>query len=122
MDWAYTASLFDHKGNINFIKVKGRNYMQLRFYNKQQEVLEEIKEFLDCGSIYTKELSKRNKKWRDSFELTITSKKEIFFVLNQMLPYLITKQKAVENILLNHPLFEEKQILKAPKEYVSYIG
>ena len=123
MDWAYLASLFDHKGNLNLIKVKGKEYIQLRFYSKKLEVVGAIQEFLECGSIYMKELSKKNKKWSDSFELTITSKQEIFLILNQMLPYLIIKQDFVKDTLVNHPLFEDKQILTPQKELNRvYIG
>ncbi len=106
MDWSYVAGLFDRSGNINKIKVKGREYIQLRFYNSHKGILEEIQHFMGCGRIYVKKLSKRNTKWRDRFELTITTKKDIFTVLSEMLPFLVVKQDRVYDILTNNVLFK----------------
>lgn len=107
VDWSYVASLFDHKGNLNLINVNGREYFQLRIYSSHKDTLEEVKEFLECGNIYHKKLSRKNKNWKDKFELTITTKKDIFIVLTQMLPFLMRKKKEVESILKTHKLFKD---------------
>ena len=133
MDWSYVAGLFDRSGNINRIKVKGREYLQIRFYNSNKEILEEIQHFIGFGRIYVKELSKRNTNWHDRFELTITTAKEIFIVLSEMLPFLVVKQEKVADIISHHVLFkdilselkeeiEEKGEIEEKEEYVPYIG
>lgn len=127
MDWSYVAGLFDRSGNINNIKVKGREYLQIRFYSNNKGILEEIQHFIGCGKIYVKKLSKRNIKWHDRFELTITAAKEIFIVLSEMLPFLIVKQEKVAAIISHHALFRDmlselKEETEEKEEYVSYIG
>lgn len=107
VDWSYVASLFDHKGNINLLKVKGKEYIQLRLYSRDEKILKEIKTFLDCGNIYKKELSKKNRKWKDQFELTITTKEDIFLVLTQITPFLKVKQKEIQQLLSTHKLFRD---------------
>lgn len=107
MDWSYVSGFFDRSGNINEIKVKGHKYIQLRFYSNHKGILEEIQRFTGRGRIYVKKLSKKNVKWRDRFELTVTATKDIFIVLCEMLPFLVVKQDKVYGILTNHPLFKE---------------
>jgi len=46
------------------IKANGKEYAQLRLYSSHKETLEEVQRFLECGNIYHKELSKKNKKWK----------------------------------------------------------
>lgn len=114
MDWSYVAGFFDRSGNINKIKVKGHEYIQLRFYSSHKGILEEMQRFIGCGKIYTKKLSKRNAKWHDRFELTITARRDIFVVLSEMLPFLVVKQDKVGDILTTHALFED--LMSAFKE------
>lgn len=118
VDWSYVAGLFDHRGNLNIINVNGKEYIQLRLYSKDKETLEEIKKFLECGNIYHKELSKKNKNWSDRFELTITTKEDIYIVLTQILPFLVRKKKEIETILKTHKLFKDfKEVsVEAKKE------
>ena len=130
MDWSYIAGFFDQKGNINIIKVKGREYIQIRFYSDSKDILEKMQQFLECGRIYVNKLSKKNKRWHDRFELTITSIEDIFIVLSQILPFLFIKQAKVENLLINHKalskfsnyLAAEGKEKEEEKETVSYIG
>ncbi len=107
VDWSYVAGLFDHKGNLNTITSNGREYLQLRLYSSHKETLEEVKKFLECGNIYHKQLSRKNKNWKDSFELTITSKEDIYIVLAQILPYLIKKKQEVEKVLRANKLSKD---------------
>jgi len=123
MNYEYIAGLFDHKGNINHIRVKNREYLQLRIYSKSRAVLNKIKDFINCGNIYVKEFSKKNPKWKDNFELTLTSKDEIFTLLGKLLPFLVEKKEDAENLLIRHPSFESYDLNeKIKKEQVSYIG
>ena len=121
-NWPYVASLFDHRGNINLIKVKGKEYIQLRLYSSK-EVLEAIKEFLGCVNIYVKELNKKNPNWKDAYELIITTRKDTYIILNRMMPFLVAKQdKAIS--LLKHTYFEVFQPIRQEKEKEErrYIG
>ena len=117
------------------IKANGKEYAQLRLYSSHKETLEEVQRFLECGNIYHKELSKKNKKWKDSFELTITSKEDIYIVLTQIFPYLLKRKQEVKMVLKTHQLFKDfKQVsnevsCKASKtdvqtsdNFVSYVG
>lgn len=106
VDWSYVAGLFDHKGNLNILNVKGKEYFQLRIYSSHKETLEEVKKFLECGNIYHKQLSKKNKNWSDQFELTITTKEDIYIVLTQILPFLVKRKVEVEKVLKQHKMFK----------------
>ncbi len=107
VDWSYVAGLFDHKGNINMITSNRREYLQLRLYSSHKETLEEVQKFLECGNIYHKQLSKKNKNWKDSFELTIASKEDIYIVLAQIYPYLIKKKQEVGKVLRANKLSKD---------------
>ena len=135
VDWSYLAGLFDHKGNLNVLNVNGREYFQLRIYSSHKATLEEVQKFLACGNLYQKQLSKKNKNWKDNFELTITSKEDIYIVLVQMLPYLVKRKKEIEGTLKKHKLFKdfkeaskealnssEKTDVQTSDNFVPYIG
>lgn len=107
VDWSYVAGLFDHKGNLNVLNANGREYFQLRIYSSHKATLEEVQKFLECGNIYQKQLSKKNKNWNDSFELTITTKEDIYIVLTQIFPYLVKRKQEIEKILKTHKLFKD---------------
>ncbi len=89
------------------INANGREYFQLRLYSDHKETLEEVQKFLECGNIYQKKLSKKNKNWSDSFELTITTKEDIYIILTQILPFLVKRKEEVEQLLKTHKLFKD---------------
>lgn len=124
MNWQYIASLFDHKGNINFVNVKGKQYMQLRIYGSDPNVLNMIHEFIGRGNIYMKQLSSKNPNWSNRFELTITNSKHIFEVFTQMMPFLLSKKDKVDELLANYPLFQELRAAEKSKKdsHLRYIG
>ena len=102
------------------IKANGKEYAQLRLYSSHKKTLEEVKKFLECGNIYQKQLSKKNKKWKDSFELTLTSKEDIYIVLTQILPYTVKRREEIEKLLKTHKLFKDfKEVSKEAKEEIT---
>ena len=106
MDWSYIAGFFDGEGNLhlNFVKNKTQLQLTCRIYNSNIEVLNQLKEFIGNGNIYSK---KNNENWSAVYELTINKKVEVLSFLESIFPYLIIKKEHVKYILENYN-FERK--------------
>jgi hypothetical protein len=98
MDWSYLAGFFDGEGNLHVIKVKKWYFFQIRMYSTDLFILEEIKEFLGYGRIYSR---KRVKNHNIMHELYITKKELIMKFLENILPFLKIKKKQAEFMFIH---------------------
>lgn len=72
--------------------------MLIRIYNKDKEILKQIKEFIKCGNIYTR-------KSNNVSELTISDKKACLNFLKGIYPYSVLKKRQID-YLFNNFIFE----------------
>ena len=95
IDWGYVAGFFDGEGNLH--TDKQTSTVQLRFDNTCEEAIREIQKFIRCGRISNRGREKPHHK--DRFRLTISNHSEVLKVLEKMLPYLVVKKIATEEMI-----------------------
>jgi intein-encoded DNA endonuclease-like protein len=101
----YIAGFFDGEGSILFKKhndKRGCSYIEINVFitSCNKEVLEEIQNYLKCGSIT--ETGNHKQGYKHCYRLYIYKQSEMLSVLKQLLPCLIVKKeeavKAIEFI------------------------
>ena len=117
MDYQYLAGFFDGEGNINVLKIKGRFYLQLRFYNTERIVLDEIVGFLNVGKIYSRQREGANR----IYELYITKREVIKKILTNLLPFLIIKKKHAQFVLDKIDLWPLTDSNFSKEEFQSFV-
>ena len=102
MNWNYIAGFFDGEGSV------AHNGMGFRISIPQtnEEVLNEIRNFTKIGFVIP--VKKRKSHWKDSWVYYIASKKDVYYFLNQAVPYLIVKK----DLTLEAMSLLKKQLLR----------
>ena len=101
MNWDYIAGFFDGEGNIHILKVKGSKDdapqlgVMVRIYQNSKDILEEMKIFLGCGTIY-------QKKSNGVFELTFNKKENVKSFLSNLRGRAILKGGQIDYLLENY--------------------
>ena len=94
MSWQYIAGFFDGEGSAN--KYKNR-IPRIQLTNTNRQVLEIIRDFMQCGSIYLHRMKHDN--WKDCYVLVIHSYKDVLFFCRSILKFLIIKKTTIQKIL-----------------------
>jgi hypothetical protein len=97
MNWDYVAGFIDGEGSIIIKPPRVRLYIS----NTNKEILEEIKKFVNCGSVFeVKREIKGN--WKKQYGWTICSHQEVLKILTNLKDRLFIKKelckKAVDYI------------------------
>jgi hypothetical protein len=98
MDLDYIAGFFDGEGNLHISRVGSlvnglpKLQIRVRFYQKNREILNIIKNYLKFGTIYEN---------RGLFELTIYRKEEVKAFLEMIKDKVYLKREQVKYILTN---------------------
>jgi len=102
MNWSYIAGFFDGEGSV------AHNGMGFRISIPQtsEEVLNKIRRFTKIGFVIP--VKKRKSHWKDSWVYYIASKKDVYYFLNQAVPYLIVKK----DLTLEAMSLLKKQLLR----------
>lgn len=95
INWGYVAGFFDGEGNLHRDRLTST--VQLRFDNTCEEAVREIQKFIKYGRISNRGREKPHHKGR--FRLTIANHSEVLEVLEKMLPYLVVKKRAAEDMI-----------------------
>lgn len=106
MEWAYIAGYFDGEGHVSLHQGKRRQLVAGLFWaNTHRESLETMMRFIDAGHISTKDRSEWGRKTCYSF--AVTRRADMLRVLEKMIPYLLIKRSAAEQ-LRDHLLTNRK--------------
>jgi hypothetical protein len=95
INWAYVAGFFDGEGNLHMDK--HTSTVQLRFDNTCLEAIEKIREYIKCGTISNRGRQKPHHK--DRYRLTIANHLDVLHLLERMMPYLIVKKVAAQEMV-----------------------
>jgi hypothetical protein len=94
MNWDYFSGFIDGEGSIIFNPPRIRLYIS----NTNKEVLEQIKNFVGCGSVFeVKRKMKEN--WKKQYGWTICSHENVLRILKNIKKKLIIKQKICEEAI-----------------------
>ncbi|MDO8623271.1 MAG: LAGLIDADG family homing endonuclease [archaeon] len=95
MDWDYLAGFIDGEGSIIIKPPRVRIYIS----NTDKKVLDEIRNFVNCGKVYEINMENKNKKWSKQYCWTICSHKEILKILKNLKGRLIIKEELCEKAI-----------------------
>lgn len=93
MTWSYIAGFFDGEGSITH---NGKGF-RITIAQTNMEVLDEIKFFVGAGNIIS--VTKRHPHWKDSWVYNISTQKEIYKFLLNVLPFLIVKKALAQKTI-----------------------
>ena len=94
MNWSYLAGFIDGEGSIIIKPPRIRLYIS----NTNREILEKIKEFVKCGSIY--EIKRRpNPKWSQQYGWTVCYHKDCLKILKSIRNKLMIKRQLCEEAI-----------------------
>jgi hypothetical protein len=100
---AYIAGMIDGEGCLRIYNPTNndgynrKSQTILTIANTNKEVLEWIKNKLDCGNIYVREHN--NPKWKPVYNLRIASRLQIIKILKKIKPYIIIKKEKLKELL-----------------------
>lgn len=86
MNWIYIAGFFDGEGSVS----PNNGGFRISIPQTNQGVLNEIHNFTKVGFVIA--VKKRQAHWKDSWTYYIASKKDAYYFLNQIIPYLVVKK------------------------------
>ncbi|MCJ7634145.1 hypothetical protein MUP77_17375 [Candidatus Bathyarchaeota archaeon] len=97
MDWCYIAGFFDGEGSVFFgYKYPNGKTVRLQVVNTNLEVIEVIKNFIDCRTV-RKSIREGNRK--PIYECAITNHENCLRIAKQLLPYCIVKKEKLEALI-----------------------
>lgn len=95
MDWNYLAGFIDGEGSIIIKPPRVRLYIS----NTNKEVLDKIKEFVKCGSVYEVNMKNKKKNWNKQYGWTICFHKDVLEILKNLRGRLIIKRELCEKAI-----------------------
>ena len=95
MNWDYLAGFLDGEGSIIIKPPRVRLYIS----NTNKIILEEIRDFVKCGSVYEINMKNKNKKWNKQYGWTICFHKEVLRILISLRDRLIIKKELCEKAI-----------------------
>lgn len=119
MNWEYIAGYFDADGNIHvaFNSKKVSFQAIFRIYSTNKTVLEEIRNFVGLGNIYSRKDTINNPKRSICYEYIIGKKDEVKFVLDKINSHLIVKKLQIDYLLKNFNFSRDKNKDFSLKEF-----
>ncbi|MEK6906531.1 MAG: LAGLIDADG family homing endonuclease [Nanoarchaeota archaeon] len=96
MNWDYLAGFIDGEGSIIISPPRIRLYIS----NTNREVLEKIRNFVNCGKVYEINMKNRNKKWNNQYCWTICSHKDVLKILINLRGKLVVKKEVCEKAII----------------------
>lgn len=95
MKWDYLAGFIDGEGSIIIKPPRVRIYIS----NTNKEILNEIKNFLKCGSVFEVKRKMSNTKWKKQYGWTICFHKDVLKILENLKDKLVIKKKLCEQAI-----------------------
>ena len=94
MNWDYVAGFIDGEGSIIIKPPRVRMYIS----NTNKEVLEDIKKFVNCGSVFEVKRKLRGN-WKKQYGWTVCFHQDVLRILKNLKDKLIIKQKLCEKAI-----------------------
>ena len=95
MNWNYLAGFLDGEGSIIINPPRVRLYIS----NTNKKILDEIKEFVKCGSVYEVNMKNKNKKWKKQYGWTIGFHRDVLRILKNLRSKLVVKRELCEKAI-----------------------
>lgn len=95
MDWDYLAGFVDGEGSIILKPPRVRLYIA----NTNKTVLEEIRDFVDCGKVYEINMKNKSEKWSKQYGWTIANHHDVLRILKGLKNRLIIKKQLCEEAI-----------------------
>lgn len=95
MNWDYLAGFIDGEGSIIIRPPRVRIYIA----NTNKKVLEEIRNFVNCGRVYEINMEGKSKKWNKQYGWTVGFHIEILKILKNLKNRLIIKKELCEEAI-----------------------
>lgn len=95
MNWDYLAGFVDGEGSIIIKPPRVRIYIG----NTNKQVLQEIKEFTNCGSVYDVNMTNKSEKWKKQYGWTICFHQDVLRILKHLRTKLIIKKELCEKAI-----------------------
>ncbi len=92
MNWNYLAGFVDGEGSIILKPPRVRIYIG----NTNKEVLDKIKDFVNCGRVYEINMENKSKKWNKQYGWTIANHQDVLRILKELENKLIIKKQLCE--------------------------
>jgi hypothetical protein len=89
MNWDYLAGFLDGEGSIIIKPPRVRLYIP----NTNRKILEDIREFVNCGRVYDINMANKSKKWNRQYCWTICFHQDVLRILKKLKNKLIIKQE-----------------------------
>jgi hypothetical protein len=119
MNWDYIAGFIDGEGSIIIKPPRVRIYIS----NTNKEILEKIKDFLKCGSVFeTKREIKGN--WKKQYGWTICSHQNVLRILKNLRNRLVIKRKLCEEAVfyIENKRWQKHYLSKEELKKWKYLG
>jgi len=95
MDWSYLAGFIDGEGSIIIKPPRVRLYIG----NTHRGILEEIRDFVDCGKVYDINMENKSKKWSKQYGWTIGNHLDVLRILEGLKGKLVVKKDLCEKAI-----------------------
>lgn len=127
MHWAYIAGFIDGEGTIGLMKRKNKSSIEyaVRITNKDKYTLEKILEFFNENNIHGS-ISQQSKKpirdgWSIIYVIQIGSREGVKKIIENTLPYLITKKERAKIMLKFFEIRKRKTRIHNQIEWKLYV-
>ncbi len=101
MDWSYIAGYFDGEGHVGLHRSKRGGFVRaLNWYNTHRPSLDAMREFMGLGTVRSSGVPHGLGK-KPQFTLNIGRKSELMPALAELIPRLIIKRDAAEDLLIH---------------------
>lgn len=95
MNWDYLAGFIDGEGSIIIKPPRVRLYIG----NTNKEVLNKIRDFVKCGSVYEVNMKNKSEKWKKQYGWTICFHQDVLRILKNLRTKLIIKKELCEKAI-----------------------
>jgi len=95
MNWDYLAGFLDGEGSIIIKPPRVRLYIS----NTNKKILDEIRDFVRCGTVYEINMKNKSKKWNKQYGWAICFHKDVLRILKNLKGRLVVKRELCESAI-----------------------
>jgi predicted DNA-binding protein YlxM (UPF0122 family) len=101
VDWKWVACYLDCEGTVGLWDSRGKKggIRSLNWYNTHLESLQMMQAFMGVGNVGGRWRSEKSLGKKKQYALTISNKRDIVYALTNLVPFLVIKRQAAEELL-----------------------